>query len=50
MLTKGVILVDQVRVVDCAGRMFRRIEVAPPALLAEVRGRLAALLGVPVAS
>ncbi len=41
----GVILVDQVRTIDRAERMFDIIERAPQDLLAEVRGKLAALLG-----
>lgn len=43
--TNGAVLVDQVRTIDRANRMFAIIERAPPELLAEVRGRLALLLG-----
>lgn len=43
--TAGVVLVDQVRIIDRPERMFDLIERAPDDLLAEVRGRLAALLG-----
>ncbi len=43
--TQGVVLVDQVRTIDRSHRMFGIVERAPGDLLAEVRGRLAALLG-----
>ena len=43
--TSGFVLVDQVRTIDRPERMFEVIERAPDELLAEVRGRLAALLG-----
>jgi len=43
--TRGVVLVDQIRAIERAERMFDIIERAPNELLAEVRGRLAALLG-----
>jgi mRNA interferase MazF len=44
--TRGFVLVDQVRTVDRSQRMFDFIETVPPGFLAEVRGRLAALLGL----
>jgi mRNA interferase MazF len=44
--TKGVVLVDQIRTIDRPTRMFDVIERASPALLAEVRSKLAALLGI----
>lgn len=44
--TKGWVLVDQVRTVERADRMFDWIETVPAELLAEVRGRLAALLNI----
>jgi len=44
----GVVLVDQVRTIDRAERMFDIIERAPKELLSEVRGKLAALLGFDV--
>jgi mRNA interferase MazF len=44
--TQGFVLVDQVRTVDRLQRMFDFIETVPPGFLAEVRGRLAALLGL----
>lgn len=44
--TTGYVLVDQVRAVDRAHRLFDFIETAPPELVDEVRGRLVALLGI----
>ncbi len=44
--TQGVVLVDQVRTIDRAPRMFELIETAPDELIAEVLGRLASLLGM----
>lgn len=44
--TEGSVLVDQVRTVERVDRMFDWIEAAPAELLAEVRGRLAALLNI----
>jgi mRNA interferase MazF len=46
--TTGVVLVDQVRTIHRASRMFDFVEIAPQILLDEVRGRLCALLGIPV--
>ena len=40
------VLVDQVRSIDRTKRMFDVIETAPVAVVAEVRGRLSALLGL----
>jgi mRNA interferase MazF len=48
--TYGTVLVDQVRTIDRADRMFAVIERAPGELLAEVRGRLAVLLGFDIVS
>lgn len=48
--TTGVVLVDQVRAVERSGRVFDFIEKAPVVLLAEVQGRLSALLGIPLSS
>lgn len=45
-LTRGFVLVDQVRTVDRPQRMFDLIETVSPGFLAEVRGRLVALLGI----
>lgn len=45
--TKGMVLVDQIRAVDQAARIFGLIERAPENVLADVRGRLVALLGIP---
>jgi mRNA interferase MazF len=45
MLTSGVVLVDQIRTIHRFSRLFDIIESAPPEVIAEVRGRLAALLG-----
>ena len=44
--TKGVVLVDQVRAIDRTERMFGTIETAPADVLAGVRAKLAALLGM----
>lgn len=44
--TTGAVLVDQVRTIDRSKRMFDIIERAPRAVLEEVLGRLAALLGI----
>lgn len=46
LATRGVILVDQVRTVHNASRLFRFLEHAPDSLLDEVRSRLAPLLGL----
>jgi mRNA interferase MazF len=48
--TRGTVLVDQMRAIDRAGRMFEIIERAPAELLAEVRGRLAGLLQFEIVS
>jgi len=48
--TEGVVLVDQVRAIDRAGRMFDIIENVPDAVVAEVLGRLASLLGISAAA
>jgi mRNA interferase MazF len=48
--TYGAVLVDQVRTIDRAERMFAIIERAPAEFLADVRGRLAALLGFDIVS
>ncbi len=44
MMTTGMVLVDQIRTIDRTRRMFDIIEHAPDAVIADVRGRLAALL------
>lgn len=44
--TGGVVLVDQVRTIDRSLRLFDVIEAVPPTFLGDVRGRLAALLGI----
>lgn len=46
--TRGMVLVDQMRAVDQTARIFGFIERAPEDLLAEVRGRLVTLLGIPL--
>ena len=46
--TIGVVLVDQVRTIDRTERMFDIIEHVPEEVLVEVRGKLAALLGLDV--
>ncbi|MGH6824549.1 type II toxin-antitoxin system PemK/MazF family toxin [Methyloceanibacter sp.] len=45
--TRGFVLVDQVRTIDRSQRMFDFVESVPLDFLAEVRGRLASLLGIP---
>jgi mRNA interferase MazF len=44
MVTTGMVLVDQIRTIDRTQRMFKIIERPPDAVIADVRGRLAALL------
>ncbi len=44
--TRGFVLVDQIRTIDRPQRMFDLIETVTPEFFAEVRGRLAALLGM----
>lgn len=44
--TTGVVLVDQIRTIDRSRRMFDVIERVPDVFIDEVRGRLAALLGI----
>ena len=46
--TTGVILVDQIRVIDRTERMFDSIESVPADVLTTVRLNLAALLGIEV--
>jgi mRNA interferase MazF len=46
LTTRGVVLVDQVRAVDRASRLFRKIESAPAPLMAAVRSMLAVILGI----
>src|SRR4051812_16005224 len=46
MKLTGVVLADQVRAVDRAVRLHDFIEKAPADLLADVRAKLAALLGI----
>ncbi len=48
MRTRGVVLVDQVRAIHRASRVFQTIEKAPEPLLAEVRRVLAGVLGLEV--
>lgn len=50
MKTRGSVLVDQVRTIERSERLFDVIERASPELVADVRGRLAALLGFEVLS
>ena len=45
---RGAVLVDQIRTLDRSGRGFRVMGRVPDAILNEVRGRLAALLGMNV--
>src|SRR5262249_29507037 len=44
MITTGLVMVDQIRTIDSTQRMFKGIEHAPVEAIADVRGRLAALL------
>jgi len=44
MKTRGTVLLDQIRTIERQARIFEIIERAPAQLLADVRGRLAALL------
>jgi mRNA interferase MazF len=46
--TKGAVLVDQVRTIHRAGRMFRTIERAPREVVTAVRGNLALLVGIDI--
>jgi mRNA interferase MazF len=48
--TRGVVLVDQIRTIERSERLFDFVERAPDALLAQVQGKLAALVGIPVSS
>jgi len=48
--TKGVVLLDQLRAIDCTQRMFAIIERVPNEVLVEVRSKLAALLGIDIAA
>lgn len=50
MKITGFVLVDQVQAIDRSERLIDVIERVPDALMTEVRGRLAALLGVGVLS
>lgn len=45
LITSGVVLTDQIRTIDRPSRMFDIVERVPQAVLANVRDRLAALLG-----
>lgn len=45
LITEGVVLVDQIRAIDRRRRMFDYIEKAPFDLIAEVQGRVVALIG-----
>jgi mRNA interferase MazF len=47
-LVSGVVLVDQIKVIDPAARPIRRAGQLPYDILDEVRARLAVLLGIPV--
>lgn len=45
LITSGVVLIDQIRTIDRPSRMFDVVERVPQVVLANVRDRLAALLG-----
>jgi mRNA interferase MazF len=47
LAVRGAVLVDQIRSLDRSARGFRFVGRVPEEILAEVRGRLAALLGIP---
>jgi mRNA interferase MazF len=49
-LIGGVVLVDQIKVIDPAARPIRRAGQLPHGILNEVRARLAVLLGIPVSN
>ena len=49
-LLQGYILVDQIKVIDPTVRAHRKAGRVPLETLAEVRGKLAALLGIPVSN
>ena len=49
-LIDGVVLVDQIKVIDPAVRPIRRAGQLPDAVVDEVRARLAVLLGIPVSN
>ncbi|PZA12611.1 type II toxin-antitoxin system PemK/MazF family toxin [Rhodopseudomonas palustris] len=46
--TRGVVLIDQVRSIDRAARMFHTIERVPQDVVQDVRARLGALLGTEI--
>ncbi len=46
--TVGEIMIDQVRSIDRAERMFETIEKAPDQILHDVRGKLAVMVGIDV--
>lgn len=46
--TRGFVMTDQIRAIERSERMFEIVENVPMDLLAEVRGRVAALLGIDV--
>jgi mRNA interferase MazF len=45
--TQGVVLVDQIRTIHRGQRLFAIIETVPEEVLAQLRGKLAALLRIP---
>ena len=49
-LVSGVVLVDQIKVIDPAARPIQRAGQVPRDILNEVRARLAVLLGIPVSN
>jgi mRNA interferase MazF len=49
-LIAGVVLVDQIKVIDPAARPFRRAGRLPDEIVDEVRAQLAVLLGIPVSN
>lgn len=44
--TRGMVMVDQVRAVHAASRLFRKIETAPEKLMLDVRTTLATIFGI----
>jgi mRNA interferase MazF len=44
--TKGFVLTDQIRAVDCSRRVMRKIEDAPPEFVEIVRGFVGRLMGL----
>jgi mRNA-degrading endonuclease toxin of MazEF toxin-antitoxin module len=46
LAAEGAVLTDQIRCVDRTARGFRRVGQVPPQVLAEIRSRVAAVIGI----